>query len=292
MGPRPQDAGNAFVDPPCLAVVGAGSMGAAIVRGVVSAGLDPGRIVVAEVDGARREALASATGVRAVADANDALAFLARMDRPEAPGQVLLAIKPQGLAALARSVHEENARRERVAISILAGTRGERIRAAFPGWRVVRAMPTLAAGVGRSVTAICPSAGALPGDEAFAGAVFSAVGRLVVNVPEDRMDAFTALAGSGPAYAFYLGEAMVEAGVAMGLARGESERIVREVLAGAGVLVERDPRPLAALRESVTSKGGTTEAAIAVLEASGVREAIVRAIRAGEARGRALGASG
>ncbi|HNB59935.1 MAG TPA: pyrroline-5-carboxylate reductase dimerization domain-containing protein, partial [Phycisphaerales bacterium] len=125
--------------------------------------------------------------------------------------------------------------------------------------------------------------------------LFGAVGQTVA-VEESLMDAFTALAGSGPAYVFLLVEAMVEAGVRAGFARADSERIVRQTLIGAGALLEAEGaaggkgRDAAALRESVTSKGGTTEAALRVLEARGVAGAVVDAVLAARDRGRELGA--
>ncbi len=274
-----------------LAVMGGGNMAQAIVRGAVAAGvLRAPDVIVCDPDEGKR-ALFESWGVRATASHGAALAGLSGR------GRVLLAVKPQMFAELAGQMRPHMGSAWLV-VSIMAGVSVERIRTTLGGPvnSVVRVMPNLPASVRQGITAIArPSASVEPDDLAFVERLFGAVGQTVA-VDEPLMDAFTALAGSGPAYVFLLVEAMVEAGVRAGFARADSERIVRQTLIGAGALLEAEGaaggkgRDAAALRESVTSKGGTTEAALRVLEARGVAGAVVDAVLAARDRGRELGA--
>lgn len=267
-----------------LAIVGGGNMAGAILAGCARSGdpeLAPGRMVVAEPDGARRAALA-ALGVETVTDAGE----LGRWLGPST--QVLLAVKPQSLASAATGLG--SLAQGRVVISILAGTPSAKVRGALgEGARVVRAMPNMAAGIGQGVTAVAVGSGAGEADAAFAVRLFGAVGPLVVRIDESLMDAFTAVAGSGPAYVFYLAEVMVRAAVEMGLEPREADAVVRQTIVGAGALLRDDERSSAALRAAVTSRGGTTEAALAVLDRRGVAGALGAAVAAARDRGRELG---
>jgi pyrroline-5-carboxylate reductase len=288
---------------PPLAVMGCGNMGRAIVIGGINAGiLDAARIVIGEPDAGQRAKLAESLSragagrVLTLTSAAEAAARLAELDRsvgagqgPSQSGQVLLAIKPQMLETLAAEVGPSLA--DRVVISILAGTPGEKLRAALSA-RIVRAMPNLPASIGRSTTAVCLSSNARPGDDTFAQRIFRGVGREVVAIDENLMNAFTALAGSGPAYVFYLAEAMAEAGVRMGFDRATALRIVRETIDGSGALLGTSTEDPGTLRQAVTSKGGTTEAALKHLNSAiggGVASVWVEAIQAARDRGEELG---
>jgi len=267
-----------------LAIVGGGNMAGAILAGCARSGdptLAPRRMVVAEPDGTRRAALA-ALGAEVVANARE----LGRWLAPST--QVLLAVKPQSLASAASDL--KGLVSGRVVISILAGTASATVRSAVGAdVRVVRAMPNLAAGIGQGVTAVAVGSGSDEGDAALAQRLFGAVGPLVVRIDESLMDAFTAVAGSGPAYVFHLAEAMARAAVEVGLEPGEAEAIVRQTIAGAAALLSNDGRSAAALRAAVTSRGGTTQAAIAVLDGRDVAGAIQAAVVAARDRGRELG---
>ena len=155
--------------------------------------------------------------------------------------------------------------------------------------RVIRVMPNTPAQLRRGVSAIAIGEGASEDDAQFAVALFESVGE-VVRVDESMIDAFTALAGSGPAYVFYLAEAMMRAGVEIGFDEATADRIVRGTIAGSAALLSdsTDRKPID-LRAAVTSKGGTTFAATQSLDASGAMDAIVRAIIAARDRGRELG---
>lgn len=271
---------------PPLAVIGFGAMGSAIVAGCLRAGLTtPARVVVAESDEGRRAA-AEGLGMVAVADGGEALNRLAGVD-VTGSGQVLLAVKPQMLDVVAASIGPVWKRTPRVVVSIMAGTATARLEAALSGARVVRTMPNLGVRVGKGCTAICRGASARPGDDACARAVFAALGE-VFDTPESLMDAFTAVAGSGPAYLFYLAEAMERGAVELGFDAARARELVRATLAGAADLLAEGGDP-AALRAAVTSKGGTTAAAVGVLDEAAVMRVWARAMEAARDRGRELG---
>ncbi|GMV24326.1 MAG: pyrroline-5-carboxylate reductase [Phycisphaerae bacterium] len=267
-------------------IFGGGNMATAIVSGAARAGLalfDRARVV--EPDGAKHVALAR-LGLRVFPSAAPAIEDLSC----DGTGSmaVLLAVKPQMLGDVAREAAPLVQHRPLV-ISILAGTTLERLAAAFPGCpRLIRAMPNLPASIGLGATALAPGAGATEQDVRLAHDLFRAVGPLVVPVDESLMDAFTALAGSGPAYLFLLAEAMTRAGVEVGFDAATSLAITRQTLQGAAELLARSTDRPVSLRAAVTSKGGTTAAAISVLTDRGVIEALNAAITAARDRGREL----
>ena len=176
----------------------------------------------------------------------------------------------------------------RLLVSILAGTPTMRV-AQELGGRVVRLMPNTPAQIGKGITAMCPGPGATGDDLAATRALFESVGR-VIDLPEGLLDAFTGVAGSGPAYVFYLAEAMAAGAEAVGFSRGQALELTRATIAGAAGLLEASPETEPAeLRAMVTSKGGTTAAATAVLDARAVVDAFREAIVAARDRGRELG---
>ncbi len=209
------------------------------------------------------------------------------MDNPGSPSQVLLAVKPQMLPTLADEIRGVIG--PRIVISILAGTPGSKIRERLgPAVSVVRAMPNLPATIRQGTTAICLSDGASPGDDDLARSLFAAVGQVVITIEEAMMDAFTAVAGSGPAYVFYLAEAMTRAAVDVGFDETTAVKIVRETIAGSAALLGQSFDNPAALRAAVTSKGGTTAAATQVLDQANVIDTFRRAITAARDRGSEL----
>lgn len=277
-----------------LVVIGGGNMGAAIVAGAIggggvgSAAFVPGdQVIVCEPDERKRREL-GAMGVRATGLHAEALAGLA-----DGPGEgfVLLAVKPQALAGLAEQIRGLVPPSCGV-ISILAGTPIAKLAAllgrdAVGG--VIRAMPNTAVRVRAGVTALADGKGVSRAQSVFAAGLFGSMGE-VVRIDESLMDAFTALAGSGPAYVYYLAEAMMKAGAELGFDEATSDRVVRATVRGAAALLggAGGEKPVA-LRAAVTSKGGTTEAAVGVLEEREVMRAIVDAIVRGRDRGRELG---
>ncbi|MGD9691219.1 MAG: pyrroline-5-carboxylate reductase [Phycisphaerales bacterium] len=267
--------------PVSLVVIGGGKMARALLAGAILAGvITPNDVAVADTD-PKQLAVLRPLGVRLYDSATAALQHLT----PD--GQLLLAVKPQSLSDVARETR--NLIGDRVLISILAGAPSARIREAFDNTpRVIRVMPNLAAQVRRGLAAISLGSGARPADDAFASRLFSAVGE-TVTLDESLMDAFTALAGSGPAYLFFLAEALDNAAQQLGFSPECSSSIVRHTLSGAAELLLRAPEstPLD-LRLAVTSKGGTTEAAVRVLQDSKVLDAVIRAVLAARDRGVAI----
>lgn len=268
--------------PAKLALVGGGTMARAILMGALDSGVaEPWEVIVADPSAPQRTVLES-VGIRCAERAGR----LSRWMNEDT--QIMLAVKPQMLAEAAADARPLLTS-SRVVISILAGMPTEKIRAALgENARMVRAMPNTPARVRKGMAAVALGAGALDDDDDLAVRLFRAVGD-VVRLEESMLDAFTAVVGSGPAYAFYLAEAMVEAAERMGFDSVTADRIVRHTIQGAGALMCEllDSTP-SQLREAVTSKGGTTAAALGVLDDAGVREALVRAVEAARNRGAEL----
>lgn len=266
-----------------LAIVGGGNMGASVARGVLAASIiaDPSRIVIAEPDMTKHASLHEIG--RAVPDARSAIAQL------DPDGVLLLAVKPQVFPVVAAECREIG---DRLVVSVMAGVRSDEIARALGGaCRVVRVMPNLPVAVSLGMSAICRGSRATDSDVGWARAAFGSVGK-TEDMSEDLMDAFTATAGSGPAYLFYLAEAMVRGAVQTGMQPEIADRVVRQTLLGASALLAREDVAPEVWRARVTSRGGTTAAAVEVLDAANVQDILARAIVAGRDRGRALGGSG
>jgi pyrroline-5-carboxylate reductase len=264
-----------------LALVGGGRMGEALAVGLLDGGWDPAELAVAEVDVERRHALAARLpGVRVSPNpawaAGDA-------------GILVLAVKPADAVDALRSCVDVLPE-EAVVLSIAAGVTIASLEAVVPGRAVVRAMPNTGALVGRGAAAIAPGQHAAELDLELCERVLGSVG-IVVRVPEAQLDAVTGLSGSGPAYVFLLAEALIEAGVLVGLARDTSEQLVRQTLLGAATLLTDGDATPESLRAAVTSPGGTTAAGLAALEAHGVRGAFLDAVTAATRRSQELGRS-
>ena len=263
-----------------VGVIGAGNMGEALIRGVLKAGLVTPERVHAWDTSPQRLARASETlGVQPAQDNRDVVSRSV---------VVILAVKPQSMADVLEGIASVSSP-EHLFISIAAGIAAQFVEGRLcEEARVVRVMPNTPALVGEGMAAVAGGRHASEADVALAQTILGAVGRCV-RVDEALMDAVTALSGSGPAYVFYLVEAMVEAGVAEGLSESQALELARQTVLGAGrLLVESGEEP-AELRRKVTSPGGTTEAAIASMESDNVRAALVRAIRGAAGRSRELG---
>lgn len=282
------------ISPP-VAIVGGGNMAQAIVRAGIDVGvLDPARLIVADPEHHRREHFRT-IGIAVVESAAGALAWLSEFEAADASsetGEILLAVKPQSLESVGAELIAplRTGEQRRVVMSILAGATSQRIRAALGDSDVgiVRLMPNLAVQIRRGTTALALGAGAIEGDEDVAAAIFSALGR-IVRIEEGLMNAFTAVAGSGPAYVFFLAEAMMRAAMEVGFDRDTAQWLSRWTLTGAAALLDATDQPPGTLRAAVTSRGGTTEAAMQVLDEAKVMEAFTRAIRAARDRGEELG---
>ncbi len=269
---------------PTLCILGAGNMGRAIALGALdSAGFAPVDLLIVEPDTSKHAPLA-ARSIRCHSSARDLAPHLTSPDT-----QLLLAVKPQSLPDVARDFTSTKLDLDRIVISILAGAPSEKVRAALGGrCRVIRVMSNTPAQIGQGTTGIALGAGSRRADEALALRLFRALGPVVEIVDESLIDAFTAVAGSGPAYLFYVAEAMMAASENLGFERNLSRRIVAQTLAGAAALLTSSSDDPAALRAAVTSKGGTTEAALRILDDARLKDAFLRALTAARDRGREL----
>ena len=255
-----------------IAFVGGGNMARALIAGLLRHGATAAQLVVGEPDPAQRAGLQREFGVGATAD-NAAAVAAARV--------VVLAVKPQEMARVAATVAPALARGT-LLLSVAAGITTADLARWYAGATVVRAMPNRPALVGAGVTGLYAPAGLDASTHALADAVMSAAGRTVWVQREPDLDTVTALSGSGPAYFFLLAEQMAAAGVALGLEPAAAQLLAAETLYGAGQLAHADPA-LDRQRIAVTSKGGTTEAALARFAAGDfaalVRDAVDAAAR-------------
>ncbi len=249
-------------------------MGEALLGGLLAAGGRPADLAVVEPDASRRLAL------------EDRFPGVATSEGPLPAEGIVLAVKPGTTVHAARAAGEAGCRR---VLSIAAGVTIAVVEAALPaGTPVVRAMPNTPALVGAGASAVAAGSSADDADVGWAEEVLGAVG-VVVRVDEPLLDAVTGLSGSGPAYVFLVAEALVDAGVLVGLPRDVASTLAIQTLLGsARLLAEGDDGP-EALRAAVTSPGGTTAAGLAVLEDRAVRAAFLGAVRAATDRSRALG---
>ena len=259
-----------------LVLLGCGKMGSAMLEGWLKQGVPPAAIWVLEP---HPSDWLTATGVHLNAGL------------PAAPAIVLLAVKPQMMgAALPQVAALGNG--ATVFLSIAAGTTIASFESTFGAHTpIIRAMPNTPAAVGRGITAITGNAHASDADLALAEALLSAVGQVVRLEGEHQMDAVTAVSGSGPAYVFHLIEALAQAGEAEGLPADLAMQLARATVCGAGELAHQAAESASQLRVNVTSPGGTTAAALAVLmePETGLPPLMARAVKAAADRGRELG---
>ncbi|MCQ1955484.1 pyrroline-5-carboxylate reductase [Arthrobacter sp. zg-Y826] len=264
---------------PRLTFLGCGSMNEAILGGILAGGLPAEQVTATVRRTERAEELRTAHGVTVLAGSEDPDA-----NRKAVAGAdlVIVGVKPVGVADLLREIAADLPRGA-VVLSVAAAMPLHLMESLLPaGQSVIRAMPNTPSRLGRGVTSI--SAGSSAGPEAMdlARRVLSATGT-VVEVPEEQVDAVSAVSGSGPAYAFYLAEAMARAGVELGLDPDLSALLARETVAGAGYMLAEPDADAPSLRRAVTSPNGTTEAAIRTfdeLNLPGVIEAGARAAAA------------
>lgn len=259
-----------------IAFIGGGNMTTSLIGGLRAGGLPASDISVADPVAAQLERLRREFGVRGTHD-NVAAARGAEL--------VVLAVKPQDMATAARSLATVLVNSRLVVLSIAAGIR----LANLAGWLgsrvpVVRAMPNRPALIGAGITAACAGPTVSETERARAEWVLAAAGPVVWLDDESQMDAVTAVSGSGPAYFFLLMEALEDAGTALGLPRETARRLAVQTALGAARMAAEGTDPPGLLREQVTSKGGTTAAALAVLESADLRGIFARAIAAAARR--------
>lgn len=265
-----------------IACVGGGNMGRALLQALLHGGLSPDLLAVGEPHAATREALARELGIAVYADNARAV---------EGARLLLLAVKPQDAAATLSGLRTALRANKPLLLSIAAGLRTDVLAEASGGLPVVRAMPNRPALVRAGATGLFAPANVSAADRQLAEEVMRAAGSVVWLSDEAQMDALTAVSGSGPAYYFLMAEALASAGVAEGLEPDTARRLAIATLRGAGEMAAQSDGDLARLRAEVTSKGGTTAAALAVLDAAnGLRPLMHAAVAAATRRGRELGA--
>ncbi len=257
---------------------GGGNMAGAIIGGLVREGLPPSRVVVVEPFAEARAKLAADHGVNASEMAGPALL---------AADVVVWAVKPQMFQAAAEPVraHASGA----LHLSVAAGIRSDSIARWLGTERIVRAMPNTPALIGQGITGLFARDAVTPDDRSLVERVISSTGASLWVAQESQLDAVTAMSGSGPAYVFYFIEAMVAAAVKMGLTAEQGKTLAMATFTGATELARQSEEPVSVLRERVTSKGGTTYAALTSLQADDVQALFVKALKAAQDRARELG---
>ena len=264
---------------PITAILGAGVMGETLLAGLIRSGRSAGDLVVAEKRAERAAELEQTYAVRVVSN----------VEAAREADTLILAVKPQDLGDLLDEISPE-LRVGQLLVSLAAGRTTAFIEGHIPdGVSVVRVMPNTPALVDQGMAAISPGSTCSAEQLDEAESLVSATGR-VVRVPESQMDAVTAVSGSGPAYLFLVAEAMIDAGIALGLPPEIVPELVVQTLLGSATMLRETGTEPAVLRQRVTSKGGTTAAAIAELEGRGVPEAFLAAMEAARDRSIELGA--
>lgn len=261
-----------------IAFIGGGNMAGAIIGGLIRQGLPAAQIEVVEPFAEARERLRAQFGVEAREQASPALVRA---------GLVVWAVKPQTFkdAAAQARAHTPDA----LHLSVAAGIRSDSIAQWLGTQRIVRAMPNTPALVGKGMTALYARPGVSGEDRARVEQVIGTTGESLWVDDEAHLDAVTALSGSGPAYVFFFLEAMTQAGIEMGLTRAQAYRLSVATFAGAAELARASQDPPELLRQRVTSKGGTTHAAISSMEADQVQALFVKALHAARRRAQELG---
>jgi pyrroline-5-carboxylate reductase len=253
-------------------------MASAIIGGLLKQGMNADQIDVVEPWDEACERLKTQFGITALTQPGPALA---RADL------VVWAVKPQTFKEAALSVrpHTGNA----LHLSVAAGIRSDSIASWLGTQRIVRSMPNTPALVGKGMTALYPRPAVTAQEQQRVERVIGTTGEYLWVTDEAHLDAVTALSGSGPAYVFYFLEGMTEAGVDMGLTREQAHRLAVATFVGASELARASDDPPEVLRQRVTSKGGTTYAALTSMEQDGVKTQFMRALHAARDRARELG---
>ena len=265
-----------MIDIRSLAFIGGGNMATALIGGLLRRGLSKDRIIVADPQEGTRARAAQAFGVRTTASNTDAAGDA---------DVVLLAVKPQALRGVAQDLAPALRGAPPLLVSVAAGITTHALAAWFgAGARIVRTMPNRPALNGVGATGLYADATLSESDRATAHSILSAVGAALWVEQESQLDTVTALSGSGPAYFFLFMEALEAAAEARGLPREVAHRLTLETAYGAALMAREAPDSLHSLRESVTSKGGTTAAALAVLDAADLHAMVAAAVAAAEHR--------
>jgi pyrroline-5-carboxylate reductase len=259
-----------------IAFVGGGNMATGLIGGLVARGTPPSAIVVADPDATQRARLEREYGVLSVPEAPAAVA---------GANTVILAVKPQLMAPVARSIAAAVSAARPLVISVAAGIRLQDLaRWLGPGVTLIRTMPNRPALIGAGITALYAGPGVDATARQTAEAILAACGATVWVPDESQLDVVTAVSGSGPAYFFLLIECLEDAGIALGLDPATARKLALETARGSGRMAAEAAESPAELRAQVTSKGGTTAAALEVLETAGMRGTFAAAVAAAARR--------
>jgi len=263
-----------------ITIIGGGNMARALLGGLIARGYASEALAVVEIDAEARATVAARFGVATFAAVE--AAAVGRAD------VVVIAVKPHNVRIVAREL--ATLLKRQVVLTIAAGIRLADLSRWLLGYRrLVRAMPNTPALIGAGIAALYALSAVDSEGRARAAAVLEAVGGTLWCEREDELDAVTAVSGSGPAYVFYFLEALEEAARELGFSPTEARRLAYATFSGAMRLAEQSDSEPALLRAQVTSKGGTTERALAVLDEAAVKAAIVAAVKAAALRAKELG---
>lgn len=261
-----------------IAFIGGGNMASAVLSGLLKQGLPAQQVQVVEPFADQAAKLRNDFGVTVLPEAGASLA---------SASLVVWAVKPQMFSQAAGQAGAHT--RQALHLSVAAGIRSDSIAAWLGSERVVRAMPNTPALIGQGITGLFARPAVTAADRASVEAVVQSTGQQLWLAHEEQLDAVTALSGSGPAYVFYFIEAMTEAGQAMGLTEAQSKQLAIATFGGASALAAASDEPPQTLRERVTSKGGTTYAALTAMQASGIKPQFIEAMQAARQRAAELG---
>ncbi len=262
-----------------IGFIGGGNMATALIGGLAGQLTDGGNIHVVDINPDSLTSLQQQFGVTTALQIDVALATCE---------VIVLAVKPQQMRQVVDSLKPFIG--AQLIVTIAAGIRSADLSRWLGGHAaIVRAMPNTPALIGKGITGVVASAGVSEQQRSSADAILRAVGSTVWLKDESLIDPVTAVSGSGPAYVFYFMEAMQQAAVELGLTPEQGIELAKATFAGATELALRSSEPVGVLRERVTSKGGTTYAALTAMDSAGVKQGIVQAVKAAAARGKELG---
>lgn len=266
------------MDHPKVAILGAGSLGAILAKGLLRAGWATTDITLVARRQERVDELERETGISAVQSLASGVADA---------DVVVIAVKPKDMPVVVEAI-SQSLQPNQIVVSLAAGVELETIGGMLPNQPVIRAMPNTPAAVDMAMTAISAGPHATPEHIDVVRSIFGAVGE-TIELAEDLLDAVTAVSGTGPAYVFLLAESLIEAAIREGLPHHAAEKLVHQTIRGSGELLTTSDKSAFRLRGQVTSPGGTTAAAMHVLDDGGFRSLMEDAVRAAATRSRELG---
>ncbi|GAA2546754.1 pyrroline-5-carboxylate reductase [Neomicrococcus aestuarii] len=268
------------MDSPRLAFIGLGNMNGAILRGILASGFDTSRVVGTVRNTEKSQALASELGVTVLSENSNPSA---NQDAVQDADIVFLGVKPFGIAEMCEHL-KDHLKEGSVVVSVAAAITTETMEKHLnPGQSVIRTMPNVPLQVGKGAVGLSAGTNASESHVKAATELFEPSG-IVVRVPEEQLDAVSAISGSGPAYAFYLAELIAEAGEKLGLAPELSRELARATVAGAGLMLDDPAANPVELRKSVTSPNGTTEVALRIFAERGLGDIIAEGAAGATAR--------